>query len=265
MVKERPDNQKNFDNDGYKQRAACICVKNENESEVLLVSSSRNKNCWIIPGGSIERNENPEDAAEREVYEEAGVQGRLGRLLGKFEVFENNRKKHRTNVYLLIVDKELEEWEEHKNLGRIRKWFNLEEAKIELEKHKPLQGTYINFLKGYGNISYRKQDIITYPNINQQNETTTENHNHDNSASLTLASSIVNAESDGIDLNEVKLLNFSLSSSLIHSTTSSTKSPLDLSNDSIQSSSNLLTAVESNCNKNNNKDNLMSYKNPAPV
>ena len=38
--------------------------------------------------GSIERNENPEDAAEREVYEEAGVKGRLGRLLGIFEVFE---------------------------------------------------------------------------------------------------------------------------------------------------------------------------------
>ena len=55
---------------------------------MLLISSSRNKNCWIIPGGSIERNENPEEAAEREVYEEAGVKGRLGRLLGIFEVFE---------------------------------------------------------------------------------------------------------------------------------------------------------------------------------
>ena len=55
---------------------------------MLLISSSRNKSNWIIPGGSIEHNENPEDAAEREVYEEAGVKGRLGRLLGIFEVFE---------------------------------------------------------------------------------------------------------------------------------------------------------------------------------
>jgi 8-oxo-dGTP pyrophosphatase MutT (NUDIX family) len=31
-----------------------------------------------------------EDAAEREVFEEAGVRGRLGRLLGIFEVFEVN-------------------------------------------------------------------------------------------------------------------------------------------------------------------------------
>jgi diphosphoinositol-polyphosphate diphosphatase len=55
---------------------------------VLLISSSRNNENWIIPGGGIEDNENPEHAAEREVYEEAGVQGRLGRLLGVFEVYE---------------------------------------------------------------------------------------------------------------------------------------------------------------------------------
>jgi 8-oxo-dGTP pyrophosphatase MutT (NUDIX family) len=60
----------------------------------LLISSSRNKNFWVIPGGGIEDNENPEDAAEREVYEEAGVQGRLGRLLGIFEVFEVFNLKH---------------------------------------------------------------------------------------------------------------------------------------------------------------------------
>ncbi len=55
---------------------------------MLLISSSRNNENWIIPGGGIEDNENPEHAAEREVYEEAGVQGRLGRLLGVFEVYE---------------------------------------------------------------------------------------------------------------------------------------------------------------------------------
>ncbi len=55
---------------------------------MLLISSSRHDNCWIVPGGGIEDNENAEVAAEREVYEEAGVQGRLGRLLGVFEVFE---------------------------------------------------------------------------------------------------------------------------------------------------------------------------------
>ncbi len=52
----------------------------------MLISSSRNNNNWIVPGGGIEDNENPEEAAAREVYEEAGVKGRLGRYLGIFEV-----------------------------------------------------------------------------------------------------------------------------------------------------------------------------------
>jgi 8-oxo-dGTP pyrophosphatase MutT (NUDIX family) len=42
----------------------------------------------VIPGGGIEESENPQEAAEREVFEEAGVRGRLGRLLGVFEVYE---------------------------------------------------------------------------------------------------------------------------------------------------------------------------------
>ena len=37
MVKERSDNQRSYDNDGYKKRAACVCVKNENENEVIFL------------------------------------------------------------------------------------------------------------------------------------------------------------------------------------------------------------------------------------
>ena len=89
MSKEKPARVPElYDHEGFKKRAACVCVSNESENQVLLISSSKHKNCWIIPGGTIEKHENPEDAAEREVFEEAGVRGRLGRLLGIFEVFE---------------------------------------------------------------------------------------------------------------------------------------------------------------------------------
>ena len=37
MVKERAESQKLYDNDGYKKRAACVCVKNENENEVNYI------------------------------------------------------------------------------------------------------------------------------------------------------------------------------------------------------------------------------------
>lgn len=142
---------------------------------MLLISSSRNKNRWVVPGGGIEDNENPEDAAEREVFEEAGVIGRLDRFLGVFEVtdhlgliknweiffIQNKERKHRTTVYLLIVDKELDEWEENTKYGRVRKWFSLNEAIYELEQHKPVQVAYLNLLKGVSEQSYLNLSSIS--------------------------------------------------------------------------------------------------------
>lgn len=50
------------------------------------MTSSRRPDNWIVPGGGVEPNEDPATTAEREVLEEAGVIGRLGRCLGMFEV-----------------------------------------------------------------------------------------------------------------------------------------------------------------------------------
>lgn len=57
--------------------------------QVLLVTSSRRPDNWIVPGGGVEPNEEPHCTAVREVLEEAGVVGTLGRCLGMFEVSEN--------------------------------------------------------------------------------------------------------------------------------------------------------------------------------
>jgi len=188
MAKEKMKSQRSYDDDGYMKRAACVCVKNEHENEVLLISSNRNKQRWIIPGGGVENNEHPERAAEREVFEEAGVLGRLGRLLG---VFENKERKDRTNVYLLIVEEELDEWEESTKFGRVRKWFYLEEAKMELEKHKPVQGAYLNLLKGFQNTDHmasRENDNIN--NNNNNNSTTTQNYHQKDTNSTGLMTTV---------------------------------------------------------------------------
>jgi len=50
------------------------------------VSASRKQDLWIVPGGGIEPTEDPRVAALREVQEEAGAKGSLGRCLGVFEV-----------------------------------------------------------------------------------------------------------------------------------------------------------------------------------
>ena len=54
--------------------------------QVLLVTSSRRPDHWIVPGGGVEPEEEPSVTAIREVLEEAGVCGKLGRCLGVFEV-----------------------------------------------------------------------------------------------------------------------------------------------------------------------------------
>lgn len=86
MVKEKPNSIRIYDSEGYRRRAACICVKNDLEDEVLLVTSSRRPDSWIVPGGGVEPDEEPAVTAIREVREEAGVLGQLGRCLGVFEV-----------------------------------------------------------------------------------------------------------------------------------------------------------------------------------
>ncbi|EPQ17375.1 Diphosphoinositol polyphosphate phosphohydrolase 1 [Myotis brandtii] len=114
---------------------------------VLLVSSSRHPDRWIVPGGGMEPEEEPSVAAVREVCEEAGVKGTLGRLVG---IFENQERKHRTYVYVLIVTEVLEDWEDSVNIGRKREWFKVEEAIKVLQYHKPVQASYFETLRqGY--------------------------------------------------------------------------------------------------------------------
>ncbi|XDA74350.1 hypothetical protein R6Z07F_004572 [Ovis aries] len=143
-MKFKPNQTRTYDREGFKKRAACLCFRSEQEDEVLLVSSSRYPDQWIVPGGGMEPEEEPDGAAVREVYEEAGVKGKLGRLLG---IFENQDRKHRTYVYVLTVTEILEDWEDSVNIGRKREWFKVEDAIKVLQCHKPVHAEYLEKLK----------------------------------------------------------------------------------------------------------------------
>lgn len=157
MVKEKPNSTRIYDKDGYRRRAACICVRSEAEEEVLLVTSSRRPELWIVPGGGVEPDEESSLTATREVLEEAGVTGELGRCLG---IFENTEHMHRTEVFVMVVTQELEEWEDSKTIGRNRQWFSIEEALAQLALHKPTQRHYLQQLRHSKNNSTSTANCI---------------------------------------------------------------------------------------------------------
>lgn len=42
MVKEKPNSTRVYDKDGFRQRAACICVRSADENEVSKLNSNMN-------------------------------------------------------------------------------------------------------------------------------------------------------------------------------------------------------------------------------
>ncbi|GMM27873.1 polyphosphatase [Martiniozyma asiatica (nom. inval.)] len=131
----------------------CI-VLNKTHDKVLMISSSKYKDRWVMPKGGIELDEadNFRKTAMRETWEEAGV---IGRILKKLPVVLDHRflnesqakdigEKIDLNVdgvsiprsefhfYEMEVEELCKAWpESHK---RERKWCSYEEAKHELHK-----------------------------------------------------------------------------------------------------------------------------------
>ncbi|XP_003743362.1 diphosphoinositol polyphosphate phosphohydrolase 1 [Galendromus occidentalis] len=149
-MKEKPNSTRTYDEEGFRRRAACLCVRTADETEILLVSSSSSPDRFIVPGGGLEPEEDAPAAAIREVMEEAGVKGTLGRCLG---VFENLERRHRTQVFVLQVEDLLEEWDDSKSIGRKRKWFTVPNALEELTVSKPVQCNYVELLRKKDNKS----------------------------------------------------------------------------------------------------------------
>lgn len=54
---------------------------------------------------------------------------------------------HRTEVFVMTVTKELEEWEDSRSIGRQRQWFSIDDALTQLALHKPTQRHYLMQLR----------------------------------------------------------------------------------------------------------------------
>jgi ADP-ribose pyrophosphatase YjhB (NUDIX family) len=83
---------------------ACVDAAVFRDDKILLIQRKDN-GLWAMPGGLAEVGETPAEAAERELWEEAGVHGRVTRLLG---VYDSRRWYAQTRMQLFILLFEVE-------------------------------------------------------------------------------------------------------------------------------------------------------------
>lgn len=67
--------------------------------------------------------------------------------LKQFLISQNREHKHRTEVYVMMVTQELDDWEDSRQMGRKRQWFSIDDAMVQLALHKPIQRHYIQQLR----------------------------------------------------------------------------------------------------------------------
>jgi 8-oxo-dGTP pyrophosphatase MutT (NUDIX family) len=94
---------------------------------ILLVRSKKSPKTWVFPKGHIEPGEPAPDAARRETWEEAGVDGDLLGPIGRPLEFESGHEPVRVQYFLIHARSETDSLE-----GREKRWLPLDEAVSEL-------------------------------------------------------------------------------------------------------------------------------------
>ncbi|WP_353808162.1 NUDIX hydrolase [Agromyces sp. SYSU T00194] len=65
------------------------------DGQVLLAHwNEHGRSGWTLPGGGIEGDEHPHDAAVREIFEETGFHARIDRLLGVDRIMIDASRRH---------------------------------------------------------------------------------------------------------------------------------------------------------------------------
>lgn len=146
-AREGRENQRYNSETGARIVAGCMCL-NETKDKIIMISSSKHKNRWIVPKGGNELDESELETAVRETWEEAGVEGIIIKKLpvvldsrgsqapvikGEFDP-DVATPKSEFHFFELQVDQLNTSWPEMKK--RQRRWCTYSEAKHELLKLK---------------------------------------------------------------------------------------------------------------------------------
>jgi 8-oxo-dGTP pyrophosphatase MutT (NUDIX family) len=108
-----------------KQAAVVPYRRRPSKIEILLITSLDTKR-WLFPQGNIEDSETAKEAALREAYVKAGIQGSVSdHVVGVYDS-ENLGRMYTVQAFVMQVTSEADEWPERKL--RRRKWFEPETA-----------------------------------------------------------------------------------------------------------------------------------------
>jgi 8-oxo-dGTP pyrophosphatase MutT (NUDIX family) len=110
------------------EQAGGIAVRRKGDGWwVLLVRAKKDPRVWIFPKGHIEPGESAIEAARRETFEEAGVDGDVLGPVGEPLEFQSGREPVRVTYFLIRATAEAESPE-----GRRKAWYHLDEAAGQL-------------------------------------------------------------------------------------------------------------------------------------
>jgi 8-oxo-dGTP pyrophosphatase MutT (NUDIX family) len=109
--------------------------------ELLLVRASRDPTRWVWPKGHVEDGETDEEAALREVREEAGVDSRIQAKLGQYS-FPKQRESVRVVMFLAEFQSLVERSESREvqwmDLEQARRALSFEDARLVLDRAREL-------------------------------------------------------------------------------------------------------------------------------
>lgn len=124
--------------------AGCV-IRNDDGDILLLRRVSGDHAQWEMPGGKVESNETPENAAGREVHEELGVQVTIGVKLGQaaFEFDGQEWLYHWFEAKIISGDPQIMEPTKFDQL----RYFSLEQMKSDISMMSPNIVNVLNHLK----------------------------------------------------------------------------------------------------------------------
>ncbi|KAJ3115119.1 hypothetical protein HK100_001454 [Physocladia obscura] len=97
------------------------------DGRIVLISSSKRRNVWIIPKGGAEDDETSEQSALREAFEEAGLRGSIRSFLCNFRTEKADTKtglRKLTDFDFFLMDVTICETEWPESHSRAREYFS---------------------------------------------------------------------------------------------------------------------------------------------